>query len=473
MRTVSLVLALVLTSATASAQSVVWHRELRAREELSALQMLRFDDAPGMPLLSIGLLQYGGSRHGDPNSQFVLPPASMQVGDRVYTNLTEGGGAQDQFVVQVGPDGSFHDVLRVEGHGNSVLVTVTPLARGGYAIAGIGPPGARVATAQLASPGDPQWAHWFVARLDASGARVWTFEPRASADNDEAYFTQVLEDAAGDLYFIGSFHRELRLPDGRRFTSGYFSGFIGKLDGATGALEWIQTMPTGSFTRIAILSSGELIASGGFVRRARIGRVTLGGGRPGESGNFLARFDSRGRVTSFIEPGGAATRGRGLDSMRIDGDTAYFTWSRPRTSPAEPGVTRNERGVLAYSLSADALLWDRILGADPSAPVAPGLPGPTGFGISDLALTPTELYVAVSADGRFAHAGQVIDGARTPVLLRFDRRGNPLGMAMIDGGRPSWDVRLTMTPAGAVVTGNRVPESGRLPHEGFVEHIRF
>ncbi len=97
-----------------------------------------------------------------------------------------------------------------------------------------------VIEAQRTKYGAPEKNMISVARVSPEGAERWRFLPVDSTEWSEVLDIEV--DPAGDVIIAGHFRGTLTLSPRHTLRAGYWDGFVAKLDGATGALKWVNKL---------------------------------------------------------------------------------------------------------------------------------------------------------------------------------------------------------------------------------------
>ncbi len=366
----------------------------------------------------------------------VEPPAPAATGFLLRVPRRRGEPAHINARVAVAGDGAIYLAHDLEGGGSTLLrlrsdgstewshplpATTTALGvdRDGNALVGLA--------------GD----RTLVIRIAADGTERARFDNAASAEWNQIYsFTT---DDTGRVFASGTVWGALDL-DGRRMRGGYFTGFVAALDGDHVA--WLTPIaaPESGARSLAVTAAGEVVVSGFFKTRLRIGPTPLTIDRDSYRG-YVAVLDREGRVArAFVAPmndaetmtllpdgvvalaGPDATRRRGeLVGVRLaDGDVVF------RGDLPNEHVTFANDGARAFLLVAETETISMQA-------VTPN--GPTG---DRVAIASRSARFAAPLSAAFAPDGLLVAGSL------FDRRFDAVGLypflARVEAGVGNVDI---------------------------------
>jgi hypothetical protein len=134
----------------------------------------------------------------------------------------------------------------------------------------------------------------FLAKLDATGAHVWS--KRLGSATDDQVGLAIAADSAGNVLVTGSFTGTVNFGGGNLVSAGGADIFVAKYDGVTGAHLWSKRFGDVALDQvgraIAADAAGNVLVTGGFD-----GTVNFGGAALASAGStdvFLAKFDGQG-----------------------------------------------------------------------------------------------------------------------------------------------------------------------------------
>jgi hypothetical protein len=127
----------------------------------------------------------------------------------------------------------------------------------------------------------------WVAKLDTHGDPVWAVRyggsNNSALDGDAVEHASIAMDSVGDIYVAGVFTHALSLGAFNLTSLGSTDGFVAKLHGSDGSVEWARDIGTPGeeiISNIAIDRSGHVAVSGASLNA------------PAGTGPFIANFDS-------------------------------------------------------------------------------------------------------------------------------------------------------------------------------------
>ena len=165
-------------------------------------------------------------------------------------------------------------------------------------------------------------------RLSSAGEPLWTFEPEKEPKWAEV--SSFVLDAQGDVVVSGLFQRNLQLPGRDPMKSRYFDGYVGKLDGQTGAIRWIQQFSSVEAKASAVYvapETGDIFVGGDYRKFLKVGGKELSGKRA----FFFARFSPDGQVQFLAEVIGRFA-GNVISIQPIAGEVAVLHLRDPKNS---------------------------------------------------------------------------------------------------------------------------------------------
>lgn len=232
---------------------------------------------------------------------------TFRIGKEAYTGGKYGGVA----LVSLGADGKVR-WSRMVNHKDYHYVAALAVAKDGDILVG-GSFGERGLV---------------LTRLSADGQPRWTFQPE-----NEPKWAEVSSfdlDDSGDVVISGLFQAKLELPGQAPMKSRYFDGFVAKLDGATGAIRWLQQLKSveakASATYVAS-ETGDVFVGGDFRKFLRVGGKELTAKRA----FFFARFSAAGEVV-FLAPVAARFAGNVISIQPMAGERAVLHLRDPKNS---------------------------------------------------------------------------------------------------------------------------------------------
>ena len=415
--------------------------------------------------------RYGGGIAIDPRDGSVVVGGS-------FSGATDFGGGTltavevDAFVVKYDRSGKHVWSKRFGEAGNQYVSSVAIDATGAIYIGGNVSGTADFGGGPLVSKGgsDP-----YVAKLDSSGAHVWSKIYGDAADPQ--YVSGIALTPSGQLMVAGLFRGTVNLGGADLVSTGELNSFLGKLE-PSGAHVWSKRFgnpPGDDFSAIATDKDGAVIVVG-----AVFGSIDFGGGSVAPVGSldsFVAKFDNAG-VYQWAHLYGDSSKQRGISvttdasanilfTLRGSGTVDFggggttspgyghwlakltpagtFVWAKsfPGTGTAEEGelyVTSNPAG--------EALVW----GDSPQAIDFGGGSLPTKGG-SDVLLarfTSAGTYVASKRLGdaaeQFARA-LTVGPTGTVALTGWFKGTIDFGVGSITAGTGGFDVIVAQTPA--------------------------
>lgn len=265
------------------------------------------------------------NRYGSTAPDFIWDSAldsqgnTIAVGDFEGTvdfgggGLVSAGGA-DTFLLKVDPMGAHVWSKKFGTAGLQSVQSVAITAMDEIVIAGYFQTTINFGGTNLTSAGG---SDMFVAKFDAAGTHMWSVKFGSATDDQLALAVAV--DAAGDVYFTGSFLGTMTVGSSLA-SAGGADIILAKLNGATGAALWGKKFGDAAIDQagraITVDGQGNVLIAGAFD-----GTVDFGGGpmtTAGSTDAFVAKFDPTGAhlfSRAFGDAGVQLGRGVAADVM--------------------------------------------------------------------------------------------------------------------------------------------------------------
>lgn len=243
----------------------------------------------------------------------------------------------------------------------------------------------------------------FVAKLTAAGDVLWG---SAFSTGNNVYPTGLAVDANGDVVVAGSYAGTLSFPPLAATTStgAISSGFVAKLNGATGQGIWSTSFNSGAGSSSADMASvaanGDVIVGGGYSSDLNVGGVPLTATKQRDV--WIARLKANTGDTVWANDFGAAGCASGgvlyLDGLALDGkDNAFF--QADFTGDVKAGVCHtvigkaNTANLVMFEIDGSGkAVWSSVIAPnDPMGTYSPG-----GFALDSSA---NLLLAGVSSSG--------------------------------------------------------------------------
>ncbi|HEX8435576.1 DNRLRE domain-containing protein [Archangium sp.] len=130
----------------------------------------------------------------------------------------------------------------------------------------------------------------FIARIDAStGGALWASKLEST---QVVHSPHIEKDSSGNFLLVGSFYGNLTVGGTTLSNPAGSDGFVGKWDGASGALLWLAHLDgtNGTHPRTPVVdASGNVIVSGYFYSNLTVGGTTLS--NPAGTDEFVGKWD--------------------------------------------------------------------------------------------------------------------------------------------------------------------------------------
>jgi hypothetical protein len=174
----------------------------------------------------------------------------------------------------------------------------------------------------------------YLAHIDSSGQFQWARIIDGSGPLDEAAYSAMVLDEAGNCYLTGSFKGNVSFDNQtvKTSTGNDFDVFLARFD-ASGSLNWVETFGDGQLDQgfaLALSDSGYLHLGGRFRGNPDFGGQTLSG--QGSDDIFVARLDTTGQIIWASQLG--STGNETVQNLAIGKDgstylTGYFLGPDP------------------------------------------------------------------------------------------------------------------------------------------------
>lgn len=165
-------------------------------------------------------------------------------------------------------------------------------------------------------------------RLSKDGAPRWTFQPENEPKWAEVSSFDI--DPNGDVVLSGLFQAKLQLPGQKPMKSRYFDGFVAKLTGTSGAIQWLQQLSSVEAKASAMYvapETGDVFVGGDYRKFLKVGGKELKSKRE----FFFARFSAAGEVV-YLAPVAARFAGNVISIQPMAGERAVLHLRDPRNS---------------------------------------------------------------------------------------------------------------------------------------------
>jgi hypothetical protein len=241
-------------------------------------------------------------RYGSPAGDFVWSVGVDSAGNTIAVGdfdgtvdfgggpLTSTGGF-DPFIVKVDAMGNhvWSKSFGTAGLQSVQSVAITPTDE--IVIAGYFQTSINFGGANLTTSGG---SDMFVAKFDAAGTHLWSV--RFGSGTDDQLALAVAVDAAGDVYFTGSFPGSIVMAGTTLASAGGADIIVAKLAGATGVATWAKKFGDTAIDQagraITVDAQGNVLVTGSFNGTANFGGNVLTSA--GATDVFVAKFDPLG-----------------------------------------------------------------------------------------------------------------------------------------------------------------------------------
>ena len=306
--------------------------------------------------------------HVDGAQSATLQPAvlggdgNLLVAGQFQGSLSIGGttvsspSGRDGYVGKLqGSTGALLWLTQFDGTGQVSLAAPIEDASGNLLVSGVFSGGLTVGGVTLPNPSGQDA---FVGKLDgATGARLWLAHLDGSLS--VAPLTPV-EDASGNVIISGQFQGALTLGSASFPNNGGRDGFVGKLDGATGARLWLSLLD--STSQISLLppvldGGGHVLLTGAFFGGLTVGGAALSS--PSGRDGFAAKLDGASGARQWLVH---------LDAraVRDASSTPAGRGRQPHRLGAVPGSLHDRGHHAAQRPESMMSSWARLSGADGS-----------------------------------------------------------------------------------------------------------